>query len=65
MTKIIKRLPFASETRRLRIAADNEKRGLDSKFHDVVNFGKEKANVLCTSARKGPSVFQIILQILL
>ena len=45
MTKIIKRLPFASETRRLRISADIEKRGLDSKFHDVVNFGKEKAKV--------------------
>ena len=45
LTKIIKRLPFASQTRWLRIAADIEKRGLDPKFDDVVNFGKEKAKV--------------------
>ena len=45
LTKIIKRLPFASQTCWLKIAADIEKRGLDPKFNDVVNFGKEKAKV--------------------
>ena len=45
LTKIIKRLPFASQTCWLRIAADIKKRGFDPKFDDVVNFVKEEAEV--------------------
>ena len=45
MAKIIKRLPFSSQSRWLRVAANIERHGEDPQFTDLVKFDKEEAEV--------------------
>ena len=49
MTAIVKRLPFALQTRWLRTAAEIEKRGTDAKFKNLVKFVKDESEIANSS----------------
>ena len=49
MTAIVKRLPFALQTRWLRTAAEIEKKGTDAKFKNLVKFVKDESEIANSS----------------